>query len=86
MFASNGLARVWIGEQKKKMKGTTKPLMANLDITHVGSVPETNTGHRHKGLALSPGSPCLQFCKQQAISKGISDQNLGAGKAGDAPM
>ena len=81
MFASNGLARVWIGEQRKTMKGTTKPLMANLDITHVGSVPETN-----KGLALSPGSPCLQFCKQQAISKGISDQNLGAGKAGDAPM
>ena len=61
MFASNGLARVWIGEQRKKMKGTTKPLMANLDIT-------------------------LQFCKEQAISKGISDQNLGAGKAGDAPM
>ena len=37
LFANNpmlgGGVRVWIKDQKK-IKGTTKPLMANLDITH----------------------------------------------------
>ena len=39
MFANNALlgggvrVRVWIRENQKKIRGTTKPLMANLDIT-----------------------------------------------------
>ena len=30
--------RVWIREQQKEIKGTTEPLMANLDITHYWSI------------------------------------------------